>query len=181
MGTRVVVCTHLSGKDPHRQVAVGKVVRSGSLGGVMISALAWNAREVGSIPALSTIFPIFIIPHDNILVLVQPFQCGSITHSKRTASCTTNYYHVWLSCVQYKTLLLYICRTGLGFSNNHIMRGHRNFVVSVCTMPPDERYPHGLIMTGSNDNIIHAYSLENAEPQYTLQGHTNTGTLFMYT
>ena len=57
------------------------------------------------------------------------------------------------------------------------MSGHRNFVVAVCVMPPDERYPHGLIMTGSNDKNIHAYSLESPEPQYKLQGHGDTGNL----
>ena len=40
----VVVCTDLSGKEPHRQVGVGMVGISGSLGGVMISTLAWNAK-----------------------------------------------------------------------------------------------------------------------------------------
>ena len=28
----------------------------------MVSTVAWNARDVGSIPALGTIFPIFITP-----------------------------------------------------------------------------------------------------------------------
>ena len=56
----VVVCTNLSGKEPHRQAGIGKVVTSGSLGDVMVSTLAQNARGVGSIPALGTIFPIFI-------------------------------------------------------------------------------------------------------------------------
>ena len=28
----------------------------------MVSTLAWNGRDVGSIPALGTIFPIFITP-----------------------------------------------------------------------------------------------------------------------
>ena len=32
------------------------------------STLAWNARDVGSIPALSTIFPIFITPTTYIYV-----------------------------------------------------------------------------------------------------------------
>ena len=46
----------------HIQVAVGTVVTVGSLGGVMVSTLARNARDVGSIPTLGTILPIFIIP-----------------------------------------------------------------------------------------------------------------------
>ena len=41
-----------------KQVDVGKVVISGSLGGVMVSSLTQNTRIVGSIPALCAIFPI---------------------------------------------------------------------------------------------------------------------------
>ena len=58
----VVVCTDLSGKQLHRQVGMGIVVTSGSLCDVMVCSLVWNARDVGSNPALRTIFPIFIIP-----------------------------------------------------------------------------------------------------------------------
>ena len=38
------------------------MVTAGSLDGLMVSTLARNARDVGSIPALGTIFPIFITP-----------------------------------------------------------------------------------------------------------------------
>ena len=58
----MVVYTALSGRNPHRQVGVGSMVTSGSLGAVMVSTLAWNARDVGLIPALGTMFPIFITP-----------------------------------------------------------------------------------------------------------------------
>ena len=50
------------GKELHRQVGMGILVTSVSLGGVMVSILARNARYVGSIPAVGTLFPIFIIP-----------------------------------------------------------------------------------------------------------------------
>ena len=36
------------------------VVVLGNLGGVIVKALVWNARCVGSIPALGAVFPIFI-------------------------------------------------------------------------------------------------------------------------
>ena len=62
--TNVVVCTDRSGKDPHRQAGVDRVVISGSLGVVMVSALTWNARNMGSSPPLGTIFPIFHHTHD---------------------------------------------------------------------------------------------------------------------
>ena len=58
----LVVCTDLSGEELLRQGCVGRVVASGSLPGVMLSTLARNARDVGSIPTLSTIFPMSIKP-----------------------------------------------------------------------------------------------------------------------
>ena len=48
----VVVCTDLSGKEPHIHIGMSR-----SLCGVMVSTLARNARDVGSIPALGTTFP----------------------------------------------------------------------------------------------------------------------------
>ena len=41
-----MVCTDLSGKEVYI-VGVGRVMSSGSLGGVMVSTLAQNAREGG--------------------------------------------------------------------------------------------------------------------------------------
>ena len=55
----MVVCTDLSDKN-----GMGKVIRSGNLGGVMVITMARNAKDVGSIPALGSIFPIFITAHD---------------------------------------------------------------------------------------------------------------------
>ena len=46
--------TDLSGKEPHRQVNVVRVILSG---GVMDSKLVQSARDVRSIPALCAIFP----------------------------------------------------------------------------------------------------------------------------
>ena len=59
-GTRAVVCTDISGKELLRQVGVGTVGTSGNLWGVMVSTLAQNARDVGSIPVRGTIFQIFL-------------------------------------------------------------------------------------------------------------------------
>ena len=65
-GTRfritVVICTDLSGKEPHRQVSMSSVVTSVSLSREIVSTLAWNASDVGSIQTLATIFPISITP-----------------------------------------------------------------------------------------------------------------------
>jgi phospholipase A-2-activating protein len=55
------------------------------------------------------------------------------------------------------------------------MSGHSNFISSVCYMPPDETYPQGLILTGSNDSTILAFTLNSPAPIYKLEGHTENG------
>ncbi len=55
--------------------------------------------------------------------------------------------------------------------------GHSNFVSCVCVVPPDDKYPQGLILSGSNDNNILAFSLESPEPVFKLSGHSDTGNL----
>ena len=55
--------------------------------------------------------------------------------------------------------------------------GHENFVCCVCVLPPDSDHPQGLILTGSNDCSILAYTINSPAPIYKLTGHTNAGTL----
>ena len=62
----VVVCIHLKGKMPHRQESMGIVMTSGRLCYVMVSTLAWNARDADSILILGVIFPIFVTPSRTI-------------------------------------------------------------------------------------------------------------------
>ena len=55
--------TELSSKEPYRhRTHIGAMVTSRSLGGVMVSTLTWNERDVGSIRVLGAIYPIFINP-----------------------------------------------------------------------------------------------------------------------
>ncbi|XP_053395858.1 phospholipase A-2-activating protein-like [Mercenaria mercenaria] len=61
-----------------------------------------------------------------------------------------------------------------GFQEGHCMSGHSNFVASVCCLPPDDKHPHGLIFTGSNDSTILAFTLDSPQPLYKLEGHTST-------
>ncbi|ELT98127.1 hypothetical protein CAPTEDRAFT_160241 [Capitella teleta] len=61
-----------------------------------------------------------------------------------------------------------------GFTEAHVMRGHSNFVSAVCVMPPDDEFPQGVIMTGSNDNDILAFTLDSPSPCFKLSGHTDT-------
>ena len=46
--------------EPLRQVGMDSVVKFVSIGGVIVSTLAQNARDVGSITAVGFPFPIFI-------------------------------------------------------------------------------------------------------------------------
>lgn len=57
------------------------------------------------------------------------------------------------------------------------MSGHSNFVSCVCVVAPSDKHPRGLIATGGNDNNICVFSLDQAQPLYTLKGHKNTGEL----
>ncbi|ESN99243.1 hypothetical protein HELRODRAFT_67216 [Helobdella robusta] len=54
------------------------------------------------------------------------------------------------------------------------MGGHENFISCVCTLPPDDEYPHGVILTGSNDHTINGYTIDSPAPVFKLTGHTNT-------
>ena len=56
----LIACTHLLDKELHRHTEVGRMMTSGSLGGERVSTLARNTRDVGSISALTAVFPIFI-------------------------------------------------------------------------------------------------------------------------
>lgn len=54
------------------------------------------------------------------------------------------------------------------------MKGHSNFVSSVCIIKPNESYPNGCIITGSNDSYIFIYNLGDLEPAHKIKAHENT-------
>ena len=74
--TSVVICTDLSGKEPHRQVGVAKVVTSGSLDGVMVSPLAQNHKRCGFDSHSRCNISHFHHPHDNSLLSMQINTCN---------------------------------------------------------------------------------------------------------
>lgn len=76
--------------------------------------------------------------------------------------------------------ILLFCREGRQFHEGIIFGGHNGFVSAVCILPPDDEFPHGLIMTGSNDHVIHAYTLDSPEPKYKLTGHSGNGTANLF-
>jgi WD40 repeat protein len=74
-------------------------------------------------------------------------------------------------------LIIYVCvhRINTGYCEAQTLIGHSNFVVCVCILPPHDGQPLGLILTGSNDHCICAFSPDSSEPLYVLKGHTNAG------
>ena len=74
-------------------------------------------------------------------------------------------------------LLHSLDRDGKVYQEGHCMSGHENFISAICILPPSEKYQQGLIVTGSNDHKINAYTLESPMPVFTLTGHENTGWL----
>ena len=55
-----VMCTDHSTKKQHREVGMLTVVTSVSIAGVLVNTLAQYVRDAGSIPALDTLFHVFI-------------------------------------------------------------------------------------------------------------------------
>lgn len=60
------------------------------------------------------------------------------------------------------------------YIKNAVMTGHGNFVSSVCIIDPSEKYPEGLVVTGSNDNHICVYLPGETQPLHKFQAHENT-------
>lgn len=59
------------------------------------------------------------------------------------------------------------------FVNVVTYNGHNNFVSCVCWVPPCEAFLDGLVVTGSNDNTILGYNLQDGSVLVTLEGHDN--------
>lgn len=59
------------------------------------------------------------------------------------------------------------------FVNVITYKGHRNFVSCICWVPPCVSFPEGLVVTGSNDNTILGYNLQDGTVLLTLEGHEN--------
>lgn len=52
---------------------------------------------------------------------------------------------------------------------------HDNYVTTVVYAQPTEMFPNGLILTGSNDNLIRGFIEDEFDPVFILHGHTDTG------
>ncbi|KAI8429183.1 hypothetical protein MSG28_007720 [Choristoneura fumiferana] len=59
------------------------------------------------------------------------------------------------------------------FVNVVTYKGHKNFVSCICWLPPCEAFPEGIVITGSNDNTILGYNLQDGNIVLTLEGHEN--------
>ncbi|CAL7942520.1 unnamed protein product [Xylocopa violacea] len=63
---------------------------------------------------------------------------------------------------------------GKDFEHTATLKGHSNFVTSVCVINPSERNPSGFIITGSHDKTIHIYVPDQPEPINIIKCHQDT-------
>ncbi|XP_053984951.1 phospholipase A-2-activating protein isoform X2 [Hylaeus anthracinus] len=63
---------------------------------------------------------------------------------------------------------------GKDYVHTATLKGHSNFVSSVCVINPTERNPTGFIITGSNDKTICIYVPDQIEPVNILKAHQDT-------
>ncbi|KAG7212515.1 hypothetical protein KM043_012825 [Ampulex compressa] len=63
---------------------------------------------------------------------------------------------------------------GKDYVQSAILKGHSNFVSSVCVINPSEKYVKGFIITGSNDNTICVYVADHTEPMTKIEAHQDT-------
>ncbi|XP_058792749.1 phospholipase A-2-activating protein isoform X2 [Phymastichus coffea] len=73
-----------------------------------------------------------------------------------------------------KTAILWKFQDGQFTGNSVVMKGHNNFVSSVCILSSTAQYPNGLIITGSNDSNICMYNPGDVEPVQKFKAHENT-------
>ncbi|CAF1048555.1 unnamed protein product, partial [Didymodactylos carnosus] len=64
--------------------------------------------------------------------------------------------------------------SGSSFEQHAVLRDHQNFVVSICYIPPNEKFSEGLLATGSNDKTICVYAPVQATLLFKLEGHEQT-------
>ncbi|XP_076236021.1 phospholipase A2 activator protein isoform X2 [Calliopsis andreniformis] len=76
-----------------------------------------------------------------------------------------------LLCLLLETKLLV---NGKDYVHAATLKGHSNFVCSVCIINPSDAHPTGFIITGSNDKTICIYVPEQVEPFKTLKAHQDT-------
>lgn len=96
--------------------------------------------------------------------------CG---HSMDVRCVTTTKEFCILSASRDRTAKLWHPEGIKDFVDVVTYKGHRNFVSCVCWFPPCEAFPEGLVITGSNDNTILGYNLQDGIIQITLEGHEN--------
>ncbi|CAK1552863.1 unnamed protein product [Leptosia nina] len=96
--------------------------------------------------------------------------CG---HSMDVRCVSTTKDYCILSASRDRTAILWHPEGVKDFVNVVTYKGHKNFVSCVCWLPPCESFPEGLVITGSNDNTILGYTLQDGAVQINLKGHDN--------
>lgn len=63
---------------------------------------------------------------------------------------------------------------GWGFRERPVVERSSNFVRSLCALLPDKDHPNGVVLIGSSEATIQAYSASTNDLLYTLKDHTDS-------
>lgn len=104
--------------------------------------------------------------------------CGYLTYSRIVLKLKKKFfiYSIFISYIFYtiiKAILLF-CRNDKDYEHTATLKGHSNFVTSVCVINPSEQNPTGFIITGSHDKTIRIYISDQAEPINIIKSHQDT-------
>ncbi|KAG6802854.1 phospholipase A-2-activating protein [Apis mellifera caucasica] len=96
--------------------------------------------------------------HTSDVRAVATFADGTIVSTSRDETA-----RIWKSCGNDKD-----------YEHTATLKGHSNFVTSVCVINPSEQNPTGFIITGSHDKTIRIYISDQAEPINIIKSHQDT-------
>ena len=59
------------------------------------------------------------------------------------------------------------------YEHNTVKTEHNNFISSVCIIKPSQKFPEGLVITGSNDSYIGIWNPGHNDPLHKIKAHEN--------
>lgn len=102
-------------------------------------------------------------------------RCNLLGHSKDVrAVAGTPEGHILTASRDNTARLWAPMENGINYEQKQVYTGHSGYVTSVCVVPGNANHPEGLVVTGSRDSTILAYSVSGGQPVYTLAGHSDT-------
>lgn len=70
-------------------------------------------------------------------------------------------------------------RSKIGYVEVETLRGHKNYVASVCILTPTPSFPCGLVLTGGYDKQILGFEPQSTDPIIEHEAHEDAGRLLV--